>query len=135
MCAKKYSFGLFLWCLGAVVPDAFADKLTVELPGIYDHYGVELQANQSALVIVYLKSEGDILEGFKVHILRESSNEVVQSQTSDSNGVVNFKGIGPGRYYVQVEVPENVRRVNTVALGDCRIYPNAAVQEGKNESE
>lgn len=81
-----------------------------------------LRVNQRGDLTVYLKSAGDVVDGFRVFLIRDSDNGLVESLRSDENGVVKFLDLDPEHYTVILRKTKSQRLISpTVAIGDLRL--------------
>ncbi|MCB0325296.1 MAG: hypothetical protein KDD69_17055 [Bdellovibrionales bacterium] len=89
----------------------------------YDVRKLELGRGQTADIIVYLSSLGDLVEKYLVILRRATDNKRVRTLLSDKHGRVKFADIPPGEYriYVSRRVKED-GDMSTVKIGDVRLY-------------
>ena len=111
---------------------AAADTVEVSSPNSYEVRKLELKSGQSADVLVYLQSFGDMVDKYLVTIRREEDNRRLGALLSDKHGRVTFKHIPPGKY--RVDISRRVRedgRLSTVLIGDVVVSVSAPSDFGK----
>ena len=100
---------------------AWAEALTIFVPVSGDEKVVDLADDEVGELVVYLKSFGDIVGGFKITLLDDDDRAVGKS-ISDSHGLAKFSNIPPGRFRVIVERKMNDRGgLSTVSVGDVKV--------------
>ncbi len=100
---------------------SLAEKLNVVAPEGGEQVTAELSYGEFAELTVYLKSFGDMVEGFRI-TLTDGSGEEFGSQVSDANGEARFMNLTPGNYRLSVEKKKTERGgFSTVSVGDLRV--------------
>ncbi|MFN8392419.1 MAG: hypothetical protein U0136_19155 [Bdellovibrionota bacterium] len=105
----------------AVAP-CLADELEILSPDTGDRVVEELAPDETAELVIYLKSFGDLVGGYRVTVLDDQGRQVGKN-ISDMFGVAKFTNMPAGRYRISVEK----NRVNerggpsTVSVGDLRV--------------
>ena len=97
-----------------------AEVIEVGSINSFERQRLELKGNQKADVTVYLKSLGEMLDGFKV-VLRSVEKNVEKSLISDDSGVVTFHNVPYGLYMLSVDRDKNIREGTLVSIGDFRL--------------
>lgn len=101
-----------------------------------DPKAIPLRINQKADLTVHLKSAGDVVDGFRVFLIRDSDNGLVETLRSDEQGVVTFLDLEAERYTVILRKTKSQRLISpTVAIGDLRleVAPPGRVPTQKKE--
>ena len=99
---------------------AFADTnntIEVKTTTSYEIRSLELDPGKTGDLTVYLKSDGEMLRGFKVALIRDKDRRLLASVQSDPNGIVTFSKLPPGVYTVIVK---RSKRQKTLEHCDCR---------------
>jgi hypothetical protein len=97
---------------------ALAATLAVSLTNSYEERKLELKSGQTAEVIVYLKSAGQTLDGYKIALVNNATRRSERLANSDLHGIVRFKGISAGSFTVLLSRPKNRVGSRSVNLGD-----------------
>lgn len=130
----KVSFVLSFF-LTSIIFHAKAATLEVSDTNSSEVRKLELKEGQSADMLVYLQSYGDMVDKYLVTLRRESDNKRMAALLSDDYGRVLFKNLAADRY--RVEVSRRIRedgRLSTVSIGDVVLSPSIGFshkQEGK----
>ncbi len=113
--------GLFLLLLFLGALPAQAEKLEIFSPDTDHRIELTLTANEAAELVIYLKSFGDLVGGYRVIVLDDDGHQVGKN-ISDMFGVAKFTNMPPGRFRVFVEKKFNERGgVSTVSVGDLKV--------------
>ncbi len=100
---------------------ALAEKLEIYSPDTGDRLTVDLDSGEAAELIIYLKSFGDLVGGYRVVVLDDQDRQVGKN-ISDMFGVAKFTNMPAGRFRIFVEKKLNERGgVATVSLGDLKV--------------
>ena len=117
-------FRALMVILPLVVADCFVAKhalaatLTVSLTSSLEERKLELKSEQSAAVIVYLRSAGQTLDGYKIALVNNATRKSERIGVSDIHGIVRFNGISAGSFTVLLSRPKNRTGSRSVNLGD-----------------
>lgn len=100
---------------------AFAEPLNVSFDRSYEQRTIELQAEQSGEITVYLKSDGWPLDGYKIGLVRHSDNRVMNALTTDETGIVVFPEVAPDRYRIKILFVPKAQRQDYIEIGDVAV--------------
>jgi hypothetical protein len=115
-----------IWVVVCFCSHALADVIEISGVDFDETRKMELREGQSADVVVYLKSFGDMMDKYLVTLRTGEDNKRVSALLSDQHGRVLFKNLPPGKY--RVEVSRRIRedgRLSTVSIGDIMLSPAA----------
>ena len=105
----------------STVSGAQAAQLEIICPDTDDRAVVELGEGEAAELIIYLKSFGDLVGGYRVIVLDDQDHQVGKN-ISDMFGVAKFTNMPAGRFRVFVEKKWNERGgQSTVSVGDLKV--------------
>ncbi len=100
---------------------ASAAVLEIIAPDIEQSVSVDLGKGEAGDLIIYLKSFGDMVGGYKVTVM-DSADRQVGKNISDVNGTAKFTNLPPGRFRVFAEKKMNDRGgISTVSIGDLKL--------------
>lgn len=107
----------FLSC----VHDVTAEELEILSPDTDERLVIDLRQDEAAELIIYLKSFGDLVGGYRVYV-KDDQDRQVGKNISDMFGVAKFTNMPAGRFRVYVEERFNERGGrSTVSIGDIRV--------------
>lgn len=118
--AAKAILLLSIW-ISAFTSSAAAEQLEILCPDTEEQVIVDLGSGEAAELIIYLKSFGDLVGGYRVIVLDDQDHQVGKN-ISDMFGVAKFTNMPAGRYRVFVEKKWNERGgLSTVSVGDLKV--------------
>jgi hypothetical protein len=114
-------FALFVCLLCS--PVAKAESLEILAPDTGEQTSIDLSSGELGELVIYLKSMGDLVGGYRVNIL-DDQDRLIGKNISDMFGVAKFTNIPPGRFRVFV-VTKGIYNDRggrtTVSVGDLRL--------------
>lgn len=114
-------FLMFVGVFCVFVNFTFADQVEIFSPETTGYANLDLGPNEFGELTIYLKSFGDVLDGYKVSLLNNDAKLVAQS-LSDVHGIVIFSKISSGKYRITVNKRMNERGGPTmVSVGDLKL--------------
>ena len=118
----RFSLGfLVLLSVFCCLHDVTAEELEILSPDTDERLVVDLRQDEAAELIIYLKSFGDLVGGYRVYV-KDDQDRQVGKNISDMFGVAKFTNMPAGRFRVYVEERFNERGGrSTVSIGDIRV--------------
>ena len=89
---------------------------------------LEIGADGRADLRVYLKSGGEVVDGYKISLVDNETRKVVKTLLSDAEGKVVFGNLSPGTYTVVLRRTEEQKRISTVLVGSLVLKPSKVQQ-------
>ena len=96
-------------------------KVEVGHFGSYEFRSIELQKGETADLMVFLASQGEMVEGYKISLVRERTRRVVKTVVSGSHGIVTFPNLRPDKYTIVLRRTARQRKTSSVRIGDFRL--------------
>ena len=104
-----------------VVQIAAADQVEVYSPETDNSRVLMLEGNELAELTIYLKSLGEMLNGYRVQLVNDVSKQIGEN-VSDVHGIVIFTKIPAGKYRIAVEMKTNERGgPSRISVGDLKL--------------
>lgn len=131
----NYRLKVFVASIAAVFicfQSAAAGSIEVNSPGSYETRKLNLKADQKADLTVYINSAGEMLDGFRVILVRDADRKLLGMLQSDIYGVVTFENIPEGKYTIVLKKTRRERRLSSVGITDWRLVKHG---KGKEEAE
>ncbi len=119
-----------------LVSSAFGEEVKVQaFDADVESRKIELKEGQTAELIVYLKSAGEMLDGFRLFLLRDPANTLIATERSDETGVITFGDLAAGEYTVLLRKNKTQKyRYPTVEIGDIRLQPSPPIGSASKAS-
>lgn len=87
----------------------------------YEFREISLKKGETADLMVFLSSQGEMVEGYKISLVRERTRRVVKTVVSGTHGVVTFPNLRPDKYTIVLRRTNRQRKTSSVAIGDFRL--------------
>ncbi len=95
---------------------------------------LDIGADGRADLRVYLKSGGEVVDGYKISLVDNETRKVVKTLLSDAEGKVVYGNLGPGTYTVVLRRTEEQKRNSSVLVGSLVLRPSKAQLDSSTTS-
>lgn len=102
----------------AFSPPTTAATIKVGTLESYEEKKLDLPEAERADVVVHLGSAGDLVEGYRILLIRNSDRRPIKVGVSDRNGILRFENIAPGDYTAVFPKTKRQQLESTVFIGD-----------------
>ena len=107
----------------------YAQVVEVTSPDFDEKKTLTLDGGQTADVVVYLKSAGEMVNGIQVLLLDRETEQRLAVGRSNQDGMVLFGRLSAGKYVVTTNKTRLFRKTRpTVAIGDVDIHLTQVTQ-------
>lgn len=110
-------------------------QVTVTHQDTSEERSIILDPGERAFISIYLMSHGEMVNAYRLSLVRLPEDKVVETGDTNIHGIVNFKGVPPGRYHILMWKARR-NSLHRVRIGDMTVKKEVSADpEAISEAE